>query len=147
MILAACTRSSSAYTNWAAKEANNSNQVIFLHRWYRSMPQMVSEYSVICVFQLATDPELEVSKGQTLLAAAIRGPLKGNFCPGNTGAPFVGCAPGHFCPTPGEQHRCFAVGHPHSNKQGKPRLNGDNPIAIHPSGVPSLGKGIRLIYI
>ncbi|EIE24788.1 hypothetical protein COCSUDRAFT_62198 [Coccomyxa subellipsoidea C-169] len=57
---------------------------------------------------LATDPELEVSKGQTLLAAAIRGPLKGNFCPGNTGAPFVGCAPGHFCPTPGEQHRCFA---------------------------------------
>lgn len=57
---------------------------------------------------------MEVSRAQSLLAAAIKGPLKGNFCPGNTSAPFMGCPPGSFCPTPSEQQQCPAVGTMHA---------------------------------
>lgn len=59
--------------------------------------------------QLAAQPKLEVSKGQSVLAAALKGPLAGNFCPGGSSAPFTGCPPGTYCPTPAQHFQCPAV--------------------------------------
>lgn len=59
--------------------------------------------------QLAVQPNLEVSKGETVLAAALKGPLNGNFCPGGSSRPFAGCPPGFYCPNPGQRFQCPSV--------------------------------------
>ena len=59
--------------------------------------------------QLAVQPSLEVWAGETMLAAAVRGPLAGNSCPGDLTTPFVRCSAGFYCPTPAQRMPCPAV--------------------------------------
>ena len=61
------------------------------------------------VLQLAIQPGLEVRSGESVLAAAVVGPLTGNSCPGDGSTPFVGCPAGIFCPTPAQRLLCPAV--------------------------------------
>lgn len=59
--------------------------------------------------QLAVQPSLEVRAGETVLAAAVLGPLTGNSCPGNATMPFVSCPAGFYCPSPAQRMLCPAV--------------------------------------
>ena len=59
--------------------------------------------------QLAVQPSLEVRPGETVLAAAVLGPLTGNSCPENATMPFVGCPAGFYCPSPAQRMLCPAV--------------------------------------
>ena len=59
--------------------------------------------------QLAAQPSLEVRAGETVLAAAVLGPLTGNSCPGNGTTPFTGCPAGFYCPSPAQRMLCPAV--------------------------------------
>ena len=59
--------------------------------------------------QLGVQPGLQVTGGQSVLGAAVMGPLTGNSCPGDGSTPFQGCPAGSFCPTPAQQALCPPV--------------------------------------
>jgi hypothetical protein len=96
------------------------------------------------VVQLAVQPGLQVSDGESVLAAAVVGPLTGNSCPGDGSTPFVGCPAGLYCPTPAQKLLCPVVSKLHCNSSSLQlsevlyQTIGLLIMSLHSAGLPQL---------